>query len=157
MIRAPAIALALALSVAFAAPAKADQYDAIVKFNTLAAAKADPDVQKFWNASGGDWDRSGVIEVQVWRASQDVTGTDADGNPTVTHTYLPGLFWLISLPRLVPALRDNTAIQVVLNRDKCRARVAGCVIKSNVSNAVLQDIRISPTFEADAYPFGAFQ
>lgn len=134
------------------------QIDVILKYASRAAALADLVAQtNIDNQNVRDFlsDRA-IPNLQVWRASQDVAGTDADGNPTVTHNYLSGFFVLISLPRVVPALRDDAAVQVVIDRDKANAREAGAILKSTVGAAVLQDLRFSPVFAGADYPFGAW-
>jgi hypothetical protein len=55
------------------------------------------------------------------------------------------------------ALKNLAAVQVVLDRDKCNTRQTGCVVKSNVTNTVLQDIRMSPIFAGSDFPFGGMQ
>lgn len=126
------------------------QYDVVLKYASRAAAIADlaehtgvddQSVREFFG------DRA-IPNVKLWRASQDVGDV---------HTYLVGYFVLISLPRLVPALRDNAAVQLVIDRDKANARQAGAIIRSTVGQAVLQDIRMSPVFAGSDFPFGAWQ
>lgn len=132
--------------------------DALLKFASLAAAIADPVVQAHMDAAQTLFRSDYVIpDVKVWRNSQDVAGTDAQGNPTITHTYLPGYFVLVSLRTLTPAaiaLRDHAALQIVIDSDKAAARQTGMVIKSNVAGAILQDIRMQPIFAGRDYPFG---
>lgn len=140
-----------------ASPAYADQFAAVIAFANVTAAKADPDVRQNYDAAQDLFADDRVLSVRAWRDSQDIAGVDGDGNPTVTHNYLPGVFFVISLPRLVPSLRDNASIRAVLNLDKCAARTAGCVVKANVSNAMLQDIRFSPIFAGMDIPWGALQ
>ena len=91
--------------------------------------------------------------VQMWRQSQDTI----DGNGNTVHAYLTGFYILVSLPIVLPALRDLAAVQVVVDRDKAVARQAGAVIKSNVSNAILQDIRWSPVYAGSNNPWGTWQ
>jgi hypothetical protein len=102
-----------------------------------------------------------IPDVKIWRASQDVTtnvtGLGGETMPVVTHAYLPGFFILVSLDRIRPALVNLPAVQAVLDREKAVARQAGAVIKSNLSNAVLQDIRISPVFAGSDIPYGNMQ
>jgi len=134
--------------------------DCFLKFASLAAALADAQA-----LAHTQLDDQGVRQfmadhvvgqVQVWRASQDVAGTDADGNPTVTHTFLPGRFFTVSGENLPAALINHAAVQVCVNRDKASARTSGMVVKSNVSLALLQDLRFSPVWEGADYPFGAW-
>jgi hypothetical protein len=99
-----------------------------------------------------------IPDVKIWRDSQDVTTPGPNGKgPIITHTYLPGFFILVSLDRVRPALVNLPAVQVVIDREKAVARQAGAVIKSGVSNAVLQDIRISPVFSGSDIPYGNMQ
>lgn len=117
--------IAAALLLCMIAPTKATQYDAVIGFSSITAAKADPDVQKHYDAIEDAFASDRVVQIKVWRPSQDTT--DGDGN--VVHNYLTGVFFLISLPRLVTSLRDNPAIRVVIDRDKCNARQSGCIVK----------------------------
>ncbi len=151
-------ALAFLAALLLAAPAFADQIDVVLKFADVATAKADAVVLSHYDAVQDAFAGDRVIpNVKVWRTSQDVAGTDAQGNPTVTHTYLPGFFVLISLPRVVPELRDHAAVQVVIDRDKANARQAGMILRKTVTNAVMQDLRWSPVFAGSDYPWGAWR
>lgn len=123
------------------------QFDAILKWTDLATAKADPVVQTWYRLADDVFDLSQVVlDAKVWRASQDVGGV---------HTFLPGYFVWISAPRLILALRNAAALQVVFDRDKINARQAGGVIFSNVSNAILQDLRISPVIMGCNFNWGS--
>ena len=151
-------ALAFLAALFITAPAFADQIDVILKFADMATAKADFVVASHYDAVQDAFAGDRVIpNVKVWRASQDVGGTDGQGNPTVTHTFLPGYFVLISLPRVVPALRDHAAVQIVINRDKANARQAGMTLRKTVSDVVMQDLRFSPVFAGFDPPWGAWQ
>lgn len=97
--------------------------------------------------SDGGWPLDLCIPgVQFWRVSQD----NGDGS----HNYLPGFFIVVSLPTIVPALRDLGSVQVVIDREKAKARQSGAVIKSNVSNAILQDLMFSPVPAGADFPYG---
>lgn len=133
-------------------------YDYYLKFADEATAKT---TLAAYLTPDGDWPGNvlrtggpGGADLKFWRASQDVAGTDADGNPTVTHSYLPGFFILYSDMRLIPALRDAAFVQVVLDRDKAIKRQAGGVIKSTVPIALLKDLRWSPVWAGDSPPWG---
>lgn len=136
------------------------QIDVMLKFASLAAAKADPVVQRYTaldDAQQSQFMPDLVIpDVKVWRASQDVAGTDAEGNSMVTHTYLTGYYVLVSLPQVVTALRDNPAVQVAVDRDKMNSRQTGMVLKSNVTTPVLQDLRFQPVYAGMNPPWGAW-
>jgi hypothetical protein len=133
-----------------ALPARADQYDAVLKYVSLAAALADPVVQQHYSLLNSAWFQDHVIpDIKVWRASQD--------NPDGTHNYLAGYFVLVSLPRLVVALRDDAAVQVVINRDLANAGMAGAIVRSTVGAVVLQDLRFEPVFAGSNYPWGQWQ
>ena len=134
--------------------------DCFLHFASLAAALADAQV-----LANTTLDQQGVRQlmadhvigqIQVWRNSQDVSGTDSDGNPTVTHAMLAGKFFTISGENLPAALINNAAVQVCVDRDKAAARQAGMVVKSNVSLVLLQDLRFSPVWAGADYPFGAW-
>lgn len=129
------------------------QFDAVLRFNTLAAAKADPDVQQHYNAILDFFAADRVARVDVWRASQDTVVPDGNGGSSIVHSFMSGVFLLISMPRLVTSLRDNAAIQLVLNRDKMNAREAGFVVRSTISAGILQDIRFGPVFAGMDVPW----
>ena len=144
---------ALIILVLMTTLARADQFDYVLQFANLAALKADATAAAAGLTSDqADFLRDRAMQVQVWRNSQDTT----DGQGNVTHTLLPGLFILISLDRNIPALTNHAAVQLVINRDKCNARQAGCIVRSTVSNPVLQDIRIAPVFMGSDFPWGGF-
>lgn len=130
------------------------QCDAVLKFPDRATAMADAVVisQTYLDGqSVRQWLGQNVVECQIWRASQDTV--DGLGNPV--HHPLPGFFVLVSLPAVIPALLNHAAVQLVVDRDKMNAGQAGMVLKSGVSNAILQDIRISPIFAGMSPPWGA--
>jgi hypothetical protein len=137
------------------------QIDAMFKFASLAAAKADPVVQHYMaldDSQQAQFQLNIIIPgVQVWRASQDVVGTDTDGNPTVTHTFLPGYFIFVSADHIIPELRDHPALQVAVDRDKMNARQVGMVLKTNITNTLLQDLRFQPIYAGMNPPWGAWQ
>src|SRR5438105_1694402 len=115
--------------------------DAVLKFADATTAKAALASHAPTDDQGvRQWAFDHVLPVTVWRNSQDVT----DGQGNATHTPLAGFFVLVSLAQVVPALRDLAAVQFVVDRDAANARTPGAVLKSNVSNAVLQDLRMSP-------------
>ena len=133
------------------------QIDVVLKFASLSAAKADPVVQKYRDEIEDLWAGDSVIpNIKVWRVSQDIHGTDSEGNPTVTHTYQSGWFVLVSLPRIVNALRDHAAVQFAVDREKMNAREAGMVLRKTVSDAVLNDFRFEPVFAGMNPPWGAW-
>lgn len=139
------------VALLWAAPALADQIDVVLKFASLAAAKADPVVQQHYDALQDLFASDRVIpNVKVWRASQDVGST---------HNYLAGWYMLVSLEsgRVPNALRDHAAVQVVINRDKANARQPGAIIRSTVGAAVLQDLRFEPVFAGSDYPWNNWQ
>lgn len=151
MIRRLAIAALLLLA---AIPTRADQYDAVLKYATRADAAADPNVQQHMDQLRTLFAGDRVIpDIKVWRASQDTI----NGDGSVTHNYLAGYFVLISLPRLVVALRDDAAVQVVINRDLANQGLPGAIVRSAVGAAVLQDIRFEPVFAGSNYPWGSWR
>lgn len=137
------------------------QIDAIVKFTDLATALTDPVVQQHASRDAQGnlvFQNDHVIaDIKVWRVSQDVngatTGPDGQTIPTVTHTFLSGYFALISLPQIIPALRDHPAIQVVINRD------ANTIIRRGIgiNLALLNDMCFAPIYMGCTYPWGAWQ
>lgn len=128
------------------------QIDVMLKFASLAVAKADLIVQRYMaldDAQQSQFAPDLVIpDVKVWRASQDVNGV---------HSYLSGYYILVSLPQVIPSLRDHPAVQVAVDRDKMNARQSGMILKSNVTNAVLQDLHFQPIYAGMEPPWGAWQ
>jgi hypothetical protein len=135
--------------------------DCFIKFASLAAALADAQVLAHTTLDDQGARQfladHAIGQVQVWRASQDVAGTDADGNPTVTHALLPGRFFTISGESLPSALIADAAVQVCVDRDKAGRRQTGMVVKSNISLPLLQDLRFNPVFAGSDYPWGAWK
>lgn len=126
------------------------QIDYVMKWADLATAKADVVASANMRSDLADWLRDHCTEIQVWRNSQDTT--DVDGN--VVHVYLPGFFVLISVRRRIAAIENDVACQLGLDRDMMNARQPGFVLISNVSPAVLQDIRFQPVFAGMDVPWG---
>lgn len=72
----------------------------------------------------------------------------------VTHTYLTGWYGCISLPPAgVPALINHPNLAVAIDRDLSAAGQVA-ILKNNLSNTLLQDIRFSPLLAGSNYPFG---
>lgn len=128
--------------------------DVLLKFASEAAARAVLTA----HARASTWLDDHVIpDVRVWLNSQDVTGTDADGNPTVTHAPLSGFYLFVSLTSVPPALLNHPQVQLAFDRDRMSARQPGAVLASNVSAATLQDVRFAPVFAGADVPFGQIQ
>lgn len=128
--------------------------DAVLKFTDLATAKADAVAQGYMDGLHTLFNANQVIpDVKVWRVSQDVSGTDGQGNPTVTHTFLTGWFCLISVVSIPNNLKNLAAIQFAYDRDLANARKP-CVLKSNLSAPLLADLRFSPVFMGANLPWG---
>lgn len=127
--------------------------DHLLKFADQPTAKGDSDMQDDLTAALWRFDMV-LADVKVWRNSQDVAGTDAGGQPMVTHSYLAGFFVLVATETQIPKLVNHAAVQVVIDREKARTRTAGMIIKSTVGGVVLQDIRMSPIFAGADYPWG---
>lgn len=124
--------------------------DYILKFADEAAAKTALAAR----LKTGEWPSDYCLPgITLWRDSQDIP----DGQGGFIHTPLVGFFILVSLDRILPALRDLAVVQVVIDRELARTRTAGAVIKSNVTNLVLQDIRFSPIYAGSDFPFGSMQ
>lgn len=157
MMRTPLSTLAFLLL--FPTAALADQYDYVLKFadKTTAMADATAVSQTYLDGQGvRQWATSNVVELTVWRNSQDTNGgNDPDGNAIIVHHPLAGYFVLFSLPRVVPALVNHPAVQLVVDRDQMNAGTPGFVLASGVSNAILQDIRFSPVFAGMNPPWGS--
>jgi len=134
------------------------QIDAVFRFNSLADAVADPTVQQYMDQLRTLFlTDQAITDLQVWRVSQDVAGVSPDGIPIVTHSYLGGFYLYVSLPRVVLSLRDHPNLQVAIDRDAANTRRPGMILKSNLTNAVLQDVRFQPVFAGADYPWGAWQ
>lgn len=128
--------------------------DAILRFTDFNTAKADVIAQGYMDQLHALFKADQVIpDLKVWRASQDVIGTDGDGQPTVTHTYLSGWFCLVSVVTIPNNLKNLSAIQFAYNRDLANARQP-CILKSNVSVPLLADLRFSPVFMGSDLPWG---
>lgn len=122
------------------------QIDVILHFSSIAAAKGDSVIQQHYDAIEDAFAGDRVIpNLQVWRNSQDVNGV---------HTFLSGWFLLVSVDHPVPVLRDHPAVQVAIDRNLANARQPGAILKSNISAALLQDIRFQPVFAGSDYPWG---
>lgn len=132
------------LMILLSAPVRADQFDYVLGFADFATAKADAVAAAGgFNVDAQDWASDHAMSVTVTRIST--------GNP------LAGYFVLISMDRRVPALLNHTALRVAIDRTKCNARQAGCIMRSTVGAAVLQDLMISPVFAGSDFPWGALQ
>lgn len=127
------------------------QIDAILHFADRATAMADAVVisQTYLDGqSVRQWLGQNVVECQIWRNSLDTL--DGNGNPV--HHPLAGFFVLISLPNVIPALFNHSAVQGVFDRDLINAGDVTGILKSPFTNAVLRDFRVSPLF-AGMRPF----
>lgn len=133
--------------------------DYFLQFASRNAAKTDPDIAEHYDQLE-DLFNAGMVmtspKLKFWRDSQDVAGTDGEGNPTVTHTYLPGFYILVSLPNVVNKLVNHSAVQLVLDVEKINERDWSGILKRNVTVPVLKDLRWSPVWAGRKYPWGAF-
>lgn len=128
--------------------------DAILNFASQQAAKNDPVLAAHMSQLQA-WRGSYVLpDLQTWRPSQDVSGTDPDGNPTITHLYRTGWSLMISLTNTAPALFNHPNLIVMIDRDKVIANQTGMIIKANITNSIMQDTRWSPVFMGVGYPWG---
>ena len=135
----------LALSLLIS-PCYAGQIDYFLKFTDEASGLAA--LQSFTGQSTWPMDYC-VPGIQAWRDSQD--------NPDGTHNYISGFIVICSFKVERPALTNNAAVQIVVDRDKAKLRQAGAVLKSNFTNIILQDIRFSPIIAGSDEPWGAWQ
>jgi hypothetical protein len=131
------------LFILFPLSARADQFDYILRFASFADLKADIQAAEHLSDDKLDFAADHAMRVGVTRISTGAT--------------LPGFFVMISLPLNVAVLRNHSAIQLVINRDKCNARVSGCIVRSTVGATILQDIIISPVYAGSDFPWGGFQ
>lgn len=147
----------VALLLLAAPNARADTIDYFMKFAGEAQAKAaaemlaghyDPTVSVLAGTGQSvvlGWAKDHTIaNVQVWRPSQDVPGTDSLGNDIVTHTYQTGWFCIVAItsPAPIPALLNSPNLAFALNRTKREAGQA-FVVKNNIG-ALITDIAVSP-------------
>jgi hypothetical protein len=120
------------------------QVDCILRFNNEADALAAVDLIEEKTEDG--WSQDHVMSVTVTRIS---TGVPIAGFFLwVSLTIEQAIRW--------QRLRDNAAVQLVINRDKANAREAGAIIKSTVGAALLQDILIEPVYAGCDWPFGGW-
>lgn len=127
-----------------ASPARGDDFDYVLRFANLATAKADAiAAADALNVDASDFASDHAMQVAVTRIS---TGAD-----------VPGFYVLISFPRAVPALLNHPALQVAIDRDRCKARLSGCIVRSTIGAQVLQDITISPVYMGSDFPWGGLK
>jgi len=147
------------------APAQADEFVYGFKFASQAAAITAATALGHYNATvdpqtglPAGWAMDHVIAgMQCWRPSQDVSGTDSDGNPTTTHAYLTGYFVLIVAASAAPiaVLNNAAALQFTLNRTRFEAGQS-FVTKNNIGG-VISDIACSPLpAAAKQFPVGGY-
>lgn len=145
----------IAVVVALASPARADMFDYFFKFTNEAQAKAAAEMLAGHYDTTIGWLFSHVVtNVQAWRPSQDVSGTDAEGKPKVTHTYLTGWFAIVSIesPAPIPLLMNAGSLQFAINRTKLDAGQTPFVVKNNIAG-VITDVAVSPITSPN-YPIG---
>jgi hypothetical protein len=140
--------------------ALAGQIDYFFSFPTEAAAIASAAGTTYYipaaNGNSASWNLYRVAPgLQVWRPSQDVQGTDGQGNPIVTHTFLPGWYGCISLNHIDPTLVNHPNLKLAIDRDLAAAGQPA-IIKNNLG-VLLNDIMFSPVFAGSNYPFGNLQ
>lgn len=128
------------LLISLSTSARADQFDYVLGFADFATAKADAVAAGGFNVDVQDWASDHAMPVTVTRIST--------GNP------IAGYFVLISMDRRVPALLNHAALRVAIDRIKCNARQAGCIMRSTVGAAVLQDLMISPVYMGSDFLWG---
>lgn len=130
--------------------------DCVLKFASEAAAIA---------ALPDDAPRGWLLDhcipgITVWRKSQEVVGPIIDpivgSVSTTTITPLVGFFVLVAMNALRPAVINLAQVQFAADRDMAAARTPGMVVKSNLTTAALQDIRVAPLFSGMDWPFGAW-
>jgi len=129
------------------------QIDYILKFADKATAVADAVavLQTYTDAqSVKQFAQDHCLELTVWRNSQDTT----DGSGNAVHHPLAGYFVLISMPGVIPAVLNHSAVQIVVDRDKMNAGQGGFLLANNIAGAILQDIRFSPVFTGMNVPWG---
>lgn len=114
--------------------------DYLEKFASEDDAKADPVVGAYF--VNGAWrDTVCVPGVKVWDSRLDVAGTDADGNPIITHQFMP--YWYVMIASDVP---NDT----LLNAASCALAVdwsGPTVLKSDIPINQIAFYQVSPVIE----------
>lgn len=119
--------------------------DYFFKFATEAVAIADAAGSIYYSVGDSQWNLYRVIPgLQIWRNSLDVAGV---------HTFLTGWYGVISLDSINNTLVNHAGLQLAIDREKSKAGQVA-IIRSNLTNAVLQDLRFQPVFAGSNYPFG---
>lgn len=149
----------IALLLALSAPAAADQLDFLFSCASEAACIADPVLGAFHSPAStdgpGGWRGDVVIpNIQVWDSRQDVGGTDPDGNPTVTHTYLSGFWMVVSSNGPNTLLSGDGNLVLLADRDAANKGLP-FVLSSVQPDDQLAFFMLSPLFAGSNYPFGA--
>lgn len=123
--------------------------DYIFTFTDKATALADPTAVGHF--TGTTWNPDHVQEITVWRTSQDTV----DGSSNIVHTPLAGYWLWVAWPKQVNALTNHANLKVAIDRERLTKRLGSAIIKSNVSNAILQDVMISPVYMGCDFPWGS--
>lgn len=123
--------------------------DYIFTFTDKATALADSNAVGHF--TGTTWNSDHVQEITVWRTSQDTV----DGSGNTVHTPLAGYWLWVSWPKQVTALTNHANLKVAIDRERLTKRLGSAIIKSNVSNAILQDVMISPVYMGCDFPWGS--
>lgn len=136
--------------------------DHLLNFSTVAAAIAVRAVGQYWTPASADGPGSWrgdfcIPNVSVWAAA----GTEIITDPETGQTYqrdtrqsYPGWFIVLSLPRLVPALRDlpNGACWRITDRDQAAIGGRKFVLHWSRLAEDLAAFRTEPSFAGDQVP-----
>lgn len=122
--------------------------DYIFTFTDKATALADPIAVGHF--TGTEWNSDHVQEIQVWRTSQDTV----DGSGNTVHHPLAGYWLWVAWPRQVSGLINHAALKIAIDRERLTGRLGSSIIKSNVTNTILQDVMISPVYMGCDFPWG---
>ncbi len=117
--------------------------DYILGFNNRANAKEDGPAASHFHIDTDAWQADHTQEVRVTRIS---TGNDVP----------PGFYVMISSSVPIAELLDHPALKIAIDRDKANARQAGAVLRTTLSNPVLQDVVINPVYAGADFPWGQF-
>ena len=91
--------------------------------------------------------------VQRWSTLQDVAGTDSQGNPTVTHTYMPGFGVVCEFQTRQPALEADAITYLVTDYGAAALGKPFVVLTPYFAIAQLQTMVLQPVFAGAAYQF----
>ena len=133
-------------------PASAAPFHYLAAFVSEAAAKSDPIVGQYWNATSGSWDQSQVIPNVLAYIPANDTPAGCGGVVASTQTpYDSNWLILISLPARNEALEAESTTHIVYDTAICDA---SGLIYSWIPAASLSAVMLQPIWQGACYPFG---